>query len=78
MTGGFQPKFVITNGITSYLTMIERARGFPEAAELSDDWIRSMSDRALVLEVHHTTLRISKEHSLPGIKPNVCWLERMY
>jgi len=55
MTWGFQPKFVITNGITSGLTMIERARGFLEAAELSDDWIRSMSDRALVLEAHHTT-----------------------
>ncbi|KAF5414149.1 MAG: hypothetical protein C5S48_10070 [Candidatus Methanogaster sp.] len=55
MTGGFRPKFVITNRITSGLTMIERARGFLEAAELSDDWIRSMSDRALVLEAHHTT-----------------------
>ena len=55
MTGGFQPKFTITNRITSGLTMIERARGFLEAAELSDDWIRSMSDRALVLEAHHTT-----------------------
>lgn len=51
----FQPKFTITNRITSGLTMIERARGFLEAAELSDDWIRSMSDRALVLEAHHTT-----------------------
>jgi len=51
----FQPKFTITNGITSGLTMIERARGFLEAAELSDDWIRVMSDRALVLEAHHTT-----------------------
>ena len=55
MTRGFQPKFTITNRITLALTMIERARGFLEAAELSDDWIRSMSDRALVLEAHHTT-----------------------
>ena len=35
--------------------MIERARGFLEAAELSEEWIRSMGDRALVLEAHHTT-----------------------
>jgi len=35
--------------------MIERARGFMEAAELSEEWIRSMGDRALVLEAHHTT-----------------------
>ena len=51
----FQPKFVITNRIASGLTMIERARGFLEAAELSEEWIRSMGDRALVLEAHHTT-----------------------
>ncbi len=51
----FRPKFVITNRITSGLTMIERARGFLEAAELSEEWIRSMGDRALVLEAHHTT-----------------------
>ena len=54
MTRKFRPKFVITNRITSGLTMIERERGFLEAAELSE-WIRSMSDRALVLEAHHTT-----------------------
>jgi len=55
MTREFRPKFVITNRITSALTMIERARGFLEAAELSEEWIRSMGDRALVLEAHHTT-----------------------
>lgn len=55
MTRGFRPKFVITNSITSGLTMIERARGFLEAAELSEEWISSMGDRALVLEAHHTT-----------------------
>ena len=51
----FRPKFMITNRIASGLTMIERARGFLEAAELSEEWIRSMGDRALVLEAHHTT-----------------------
>ncbi len=52
---GFQPKFTITNAITAALTHIERARGFLEAATLSEDWIRRMGERALVLEAHHTT-----------------------
>ncbi|MFH1313088.1 MAG: Fic family protein [Candidatus Eisenbacteria bacterium] len=52
---GFQPVFTITNSITTALTRIERARGFLEAATLSEDWIRAMGARALVLEAHHTT-----------------------
>jgi Fic family protein len=52
---GFQPKFTITNAITMALTRIERARGFLEAATLSEDWVRAMGERALVLEAHHTT-----------------------
>jgi Fic family protein len=36
-------------------TRIERARGFLEAATLSEDWIREMGERALVLEAYHTT-----------------------
>lgn len=55
MTKTFQPTFVITNKITSGLTQIERARGFLEAATLSDAWVREMGRRALVLEAHHTT-----------------------
>ena len=55
MTEGFRPKFTITNGITSGLTRIERARGFLEAAALSDAWIQEMGHRALILEAHHTT-----------------------
>jgi Fic family protein len=55
MTKGFRPKFTITNGITSGLTRIERARGFLEAAALSDAWIREMGHRALILEAHYTT-----------------------
>lgn len=51
----FRPKFTITNPITSGLTQIERARGFLEAATLSETWVRAMGDRALVLEAHHTT-----------------------
>ena len=55
MTESFQPRFTITNRITEALTRIERARGFLEAATLSEDWIREMGERALVLEAHHTT-----------------------
>lgn len=51
----FEPRFTVTHAITADLTRIDRARGFLEAATLSDDWIREMSARALVLEAHHTT-----------------------
>ena len=51
----FAPRFTITNPITAALTAIERARGFLEAATLSEDWIGRMSQRALLLETHHTT-----------------------
>ncbi|MFO0947247.1 MAG: Fic/DOC family N-terminal domain-containing protein [Planctomycetota bacterium] len=52
---GYQPKCSITNAITAGLTAIERARGFLEAATLSEKWVRDMGERALVLEAHHTT-----------------------
>lgn len=52
---GFSPKFTITNSIAAALTQIERARGFLEAATLSKEWVRRMSDRALLLEAHYTT-----------------------
>jgi len=51
----FKPNFTITNRISKALTKIERARGFLEAAKLSEDWIQNMQNRALVLEAHHTT-----------------------
>lgn len=51
----FEPRFAITNSITQALTRIERARGFLDAAKLSDEWIRQMEKRALVLEAHYTT-----------------------
>lgn len=51
----FAPRFMITNAMTAGLTRVERARGFLEAAILSDDWVRRMSQRALLLEAHHTT-----------------------
>ena len=51
----FIPIFTITNSITAGLTLIERARGFLDAATLSESWIREMGHRALILEAHHTT-----------------------
>ena len=51
----FTPRFTITHSITAALTAIERARGFLEAATLSEQWIARMSARALLLEAHHTT-----------------------
>ena len=55
MTKRFKPIFTITNRIAAGLTRIERARGFLEAATLSEDWVREMGRRALILEAHHTT-----------------------
>ena len=49
------PRFTITNAIAQGLARIERARGFLEAAQLSEGWVRQMSERALLLEAHHTT-----------------------
>jgi Fic family protein len=51
----FTPRFTITNEITAGLTAIERARGFLQGATLSEEWLRRMSQRALLLEAHHTT-----------------------
>ena len=47
----FQPRFTITNAITAALTQIERARGFLEAATLSEDWIKTMGERAICRDV---------------------------
>ena len=55
MTGYIGPRFTITNQITAGLTRIKRARGFLEAATLSENWVREMGNRAMVLEAHHTT-----------------------
>jgi Fic family protein len=51
----YSPRFRITNVTSANLTKIERARGFLEAAKLSDDWIESMARDALVVEAHSTT-----------------------
>ena len=60
----FKPKFTITNRMTSAITQIERARGFLEAAQLSDDWVRDMGNKALIKEAHHTT-HIEGNGSIP-------------
>jgi hypothetical protein len=51
----FTPRFTITNRVTADLTTIERARGFLETATISEEWVRRMSQRVLLLEAHHTT-----------------------
>jgi Fic family protein len=51
----FIPKFTITNRMTAAITQIERTRGFLEAAQLSDEWVRDMGNKALIKEAHHTT-----------------------
>ena len=51
----FKPKFTITSKINNALLEIERARGFLDAAELKNDWIKHMQSEALVLEAHHST-----------------------
>ena len=50
-----QPRFTITNPTAAALSQIERARGFLDAATLSEAWVQRMSSRALLLEAHHTT-----------------------
>jgi len=54
----FAPRFTITNRITTDLTVIECARGFLEAATLSADWVRRMSQRALLVEALSEQRRI--------------------
>jgi len=50
-----QPKFTITNRMTAAITLIERTRGFLEAARLSDEWVRDMGNQALIKEAHYTS-----------------------
>jgi len=78
----FNPKFTITNSMTSAITQIERAHGFLEAAQLSDDWVRDMGNKALIKEAHHTThiegTRLTLDQakllwdgeSVPGVDPD--------
>jgi len=66
----FASRFTISNCITDDLMTIERARGFPEAATISEKWLRRMSQRVLLLEAHHT---IHIEGTHPGSdRPEPC------
>jgi len=65
----FEPKFTITKRITAGLICIERIQGFLEAARLSENWVREMGNRALVLEAHHT---IHIEETRLTLKEAVC------
>jgi Fic family protein len=51
----FKPKYIITDEIANGLTVIERARGFLQAATISEEWVRAMAKRAFLLETYHTT-----------------------
>ncbi len=51
----FFPKFTITQPMLNDLMDIERARGFLDAAHLSNAWIKKMSRNAFLIETHHTT-----------------------
>lgn len=51
----FIPKFNISIPMATSLAAIERTHGFLEAAQLSENWIAKMQNKALVLEAHHTT-----------------------
>jgi len=78
----FNPQFTITNRMTSAITQIERAHGFLEAAQLSDDWLSDMGNKALIKEAHHTThiegTRLTLDQaklvwngeSVPGVDPD--------
>jgi hypothetical protein len=69
----FAPQFEITNSITAELRKIERARGFRDAAKLSEDWIAGMQKRALVLEAYYTTHRPHGAHKiLPAATVTSC------
>ena len=51
----FEPKFHISNKINRLLAQLERARGFLEAVQLSEEWLARMQKKALIYEAHYTT-----------------------
>lgn len=52
----FVPKFGLTVLMLNSLSAIERAIGFLEGAPLSDEWVSSMQERALIKEAHSSML----------------------
>jgi hypothetical protein len=63
----FKPIFEISNQTANALTAIERARGFLEAANLSEQWLEQMQNKALVLEAYHTTHIEGTQLALPQL-----------
>lgn len=61
MTKHFKPIFTITNRITAGLTRIERARGFLEAATLSEAWVSAYfgTSRPSISAERERPLRVS-------------------
>ena len=51
----FKPQFTINNRINNSLLEIERARGFLDATNIKEGWIREMQSEALVAEAHYST-----------------------
>jgi Fic family protein len=51
----FVPSFTITNSISRILSGIDQAKGFLDAAILSENWLNQMRHQALILEAHHST-----------------------
>lgn len=51
----FIPSFTITNSISRTLSGIDQAKGFLDAAILSENWLNQMRHQALILEAHHST-----------------------
>jgi Fic family protein len=51
----FKPRFAITPKINKILLEIERVRGFLDAAQLKEKWIKGMQSEMLIIESHHST-----------------------
>ncbi|MDR0966567.1 MAG: Fic family protein [Myxococcales bacterium] len=51
----YTPIFTVTDKILRAIAEIECARGFLKGATMDERWVRRMSERALLLEAHHTT-----------------------
>ncbi len=51
----FSPQFTVTQPMLNHLMKIEQARGFLKATNLSNQWIKKMSQKSFLLEAHHTT-----------------------
>lgn len=51
----FKPRFTYTHKTNNNLLEIERARGFLEAAQLKEKWVKEMQSEILILESHCST-----------------------